>query len=102
MGRKSYTSIKSGRQGNQESASGLSRRDFMTGLGGVAVLNALPVRRASAETSQGPLNLARVAVPTSQTMRSENKISALNDGVIPENSFDRTHSLYALRSPSPE
>jgi DUF1680 family protein len=74
----------------------------MTGLGGVAVLNALPVRRASAEMSEGPLNLARVAVPTSQTMRSENKISALNDGVTPENSFDRTHSLYALRSPSPE
>jgi DUF1680 family protein len=29
-------------------------------------------------------------------MASENKISALNDGYTPVNSFDRTHSLYAL------
>lgn len=29
-------------------------------------------------------------------MQSENKISALNDGFVPENSFDRSHALYAL------
>ncbi|MGA7107221.1 MAG: beta-L-arabinofuranosidase domain-containing protein [Terracidiphilus sp.] len=97
MGKKSYTSIKSAR----ESASALSRRDFMTGLGGVAVLNAFPGKRALAESPQGSLNIARVAVPTSQTMRSENKISALNDGLTPENSFDRSHALYTLWSPSP-
>ena len=34
-------------------------------------------------------------------MRSENKISALNDGFAPENSFDRSHAHYALWSPSP-
>ncbi len=102
MGRKSYTSSKSRRQRNQESANRLSRRDFITGLGGVAVVNALSGRRASAETPQGPLNIARVAVPTSQTMRSENKISALNDGLTPGNSLDRSHALYALWSPSPE
>jgi hypothetical protein len=98
MGKKSYAR----RQRNQESANRLSRRDFITGLGGVAVVNALSGRRASAETPRGPLNIARVAVPTSQTMRSENKISALNDGLTPENSFDRSHALYALWSPSPE
>ena len=27
---------------------------------------------------------------------SENKISALNDGFVPENSFDRSHGFYAL------
>ena len=29
-------------------------------------------------------------------MVSENKISALNDELVPQNSFDRTHALYAL------
>ena len=42
------------------------------------------------------VNIARVAVPTSLTIASENKISALNDGFAPENSFDRSHGLYAL------
>jgi uncharacterized protein len=102
MGRKSYTSIEAGRQETRESASGLSRRDFMSALGSAAALTALAGRGVSAQTPQGPLNIARVAVPTSETMRSENKISALNDDVTPENSLDRTHSLYALRSPSPE
>ncbi|HUD53838.1 MAG TPA: beta-L-arabinofuranosidase domain-containing protein [Terracidiphilus sp.] len=55
----------------------------------------------SAQTTQGPLNIARVAVPTARTMQSENKISALNDGFVPENSFDRSHALYALWT-SPE
>jgi DUF1680 family protein len=102
MRRKSNNSIKPGRHGIQKSPNALSRRDFITGLGGVAVVNALSGRRASAETPQGPLNIARVAIPTSQTMRSENKISALNDGLTPENSFDRSHALYALWSRSPE
>ena len=35
-------------------------------------------------------------------MRSENKISALNDGIAPENSFDRSHAIYTLWSQSPE
>lgn len=102
MDKESYGSIQSGQQGDRESTSELSRRDFIAGLGGIAVLNALPARRVSAEAPQGPLNIARVAIPTSQTMRSENKISALNDGITPENSFDRSHALYTLWSPSPE
>ncbi len=43
------------------------------------------------------LNIARVAVPSSLTPLSENKISALNDGFTPENSSDRSHGIYALR-----
>ena len=50
----------------------------------------------SAQTTEGPVNVARVAIPTARTMQSENKISALNDGFVPENSFDRSHALYAL------
>jgi DUF1680 family protein len=102
MGKKSNTSSKSARHANQHSANPLSRRDFITGLGGVAVVKTLSGGRASAETPRGPLNVARVAVPSSQAMRSENKISALNDGLTPESSFDRSHALYALWSPSPE
>jgi DUF1680 family protein len=102
MGRKSHRSRELGRKQRAQESSGLSRRDFMAGLGGVAVLNALPGSRAGAQTAEGPLNIARVAVPASQTMRSENKISALNDGFAPENSFDRSHPHYTLFSPTPE
>ncbi|MGA9671094.1 MAG: beta-L-arabinofuranosidase domain-containing protein [Terracidiphilus sp.] len=60
------------------------------------MLSVLPRSRAFAQAPQGSLNIARVAVPTSQIMTSENRISSLNDGFAPENSFDRTHALYAL------
>ena len=51
---------------------------------------------AFAHASENAVNLAPVAVPTSQVMTSENRISALNDGFTPENSLDRSHALYAL------
>ncbi len=73
-----------------------SRRDFLVGAGGSALLGILSTSRTFAQGSQSPLNIARVAVPTSQVRASENKISALNDGFKPLNSFDRTHALYAL------
>jgi hypothetical protein len=73
-----------------------NRREFLVGMGGTAVLGILSGPTALAQASQSALNIARVAVPTSQVMASENKISALNDGYTPVNSFDRTHSLYAL------
>src|ERR1035441_9049993 len=71
-----------------------SRREFL--VGGTAVLGLLSAPRAFSQTSQSPLNIARVAVPTSQVMASENKISALNDGFTPVDSFDRSHALYAV------
>jgi len=73
-----------------------SRRDFLAGLGGISVLTALSGTRALAQPPENTLNVARVAVPTSQTLMSENKISALNDGFIPANSLDRSHALYAV------
>jgi DUF1680 family protein len=73
-----------------------SRREFLAGLGSAAALTALSSTRALAQAHENALNVARVAVPTSQFMMSENKISALNDGFTPENSFDREHALYAL------
>ena len=76
--------------------SNFHRREFLAGVGGTAVLGVLSGSKALAQTSEGAVNLARVAVPTSQVMTSENRISSLNDGFTPENSLDRTHALYAL------
>ena len=79
-----------------------SRREFLVGVGGAAVLGALAPSGAFAQVAEGPLNIARVAIPTSQVMASENRISALNDGFTPADSFDRTHALYTVwadRSP---
>jgi hypothetical protein len=58
-----------------------SRREFLAGLGGTAVLTALSTSGALAQTPESAVNVARVAVPTSLTLSSENKIFALNDGL---------------------
>jgi hypothetical protein len=73
-----------------------SRREFLVGLGGTAMLTALSPKRAFAQAPDGVVNVARVAVPTSLTMASENKISALNDGFTPANSLDRSHPHFAV------
>ena len=84
--------------GNTTSSRGMapSRREFLVGAGGAAALGVLSGGQAFAQSSGGALNVARVAIPTSQVMMSENRISALNDGFTPENSLDRSHSLYTL------
>ncbi len=73
-----------------------SRREFLAGVGAAAMWTALGTSRAFAQAPDSALNVARVAISTSRFMMSENKISALNDGFTPENSFDRTHALFAL------
>ena len=84
----------------QDSPLGPSRREFLAGLGGAAVVTAMSGGRALAQTPESSLNVARVAIPTSMTMASENKISALNDGFTPANSLDRSHARYSLWSDS--
>jgi len=78
-----------------------SRREFLTGLAGAAVLTAIDGKRAMAADQSKVVNIARVAIPSSRTMLSENKISALNDDFTPESSFDRSHGIYALHSDGP-
>jgi DUF1680 family protein len=73
-----------------------NRREFLVGAGGAAVMSALSGKSAFAQAQPSSLNIARVAVPTAQVMTSENRISSLNDGFVPANSFDRSHALYAL------
>jgi uncharacterized protein len=77
----------------------LKRRNFLAGAAGTAVLAGLNCSRALALTgdTESELNLASVALPSSATLVSENKISALNDGFSPANSRDRENGFYAIR-----
>ncbi len=79
----------------------VSRRGFLAGAAGVAVLSGVAGADALGQGSDVPVNLARVAKASSLVTTSENKISALNDGVVPMNSHDRKNGLYAVR-PDPE
>ena len=77
----------------------LNRRSFLAGVGGTAVLAGLNRSRAFAlaAATDSDLNLARVAVPSSLTMLSENRISTLNDGFTPASSRDRKNGSYVIR-----
>ena len=75
---------------------GPNRREFVAGLAGAAVLGALSRTNASAQGAEATVNLASVAIPSSVVMTSENKITSLNDGFVPADSFDRSHGRYAL------
>jgi DUF1680 family protein len=73
-----------------------NRREFLVGLAGTAALASLAGQKAAAQNNGAVRNIAKVAVPSSIVIRSENKISALNDGFTPADSFDRTHGVYSL------
>src|SRR3569833_853305 len=81
---------------SKQPAASPTRRDFLTGVAGATVVAAISARHALAEAREAALNVARVAVPSSRSLISENKISALNDGFAPADSYDRTHALYSL------
>ncbi len=73
-----------------------SRREFLAGLTGAAVVTAVTGPKGVAQSPDRAINIARVAVPSSFIVSSENKISSLNDGFTPENSFDRSHGVYGV------
>jgi uncharacterized protein len=79
-----------------ESSSEPNRREFLVGLAGAAALASLAGTKATAQTNSSVLNIARVAIPSSIVIRSENKVGALNDGFAPADSFDRSHGVYGL------
>ncbi len=79
-----------------ETPSGPNRREFLAGLAGAAALASLAGSKATAQTNGTVLNIARVAVPSSIVIRSENKAGALNDGFAPVDSFDRSHGVYGM------
>lgn len=74
----------------------LSRRAFVETLAEAAAFAAAGGTQAEAQTANAPVNLARVAVATSMTESSENKLGWLNDGATPANSRDRKTGAYRV------
>src|ERR1700728_3155603 len=72
----------------------LDRRNFLAGMAGTALLAAVRPSRTLAQTIDEPVNLAKVATPSSLYTSGDTKISALNDGNIPANSRDQLHGSY--------
>ena len=60
-----------------------NRREFLLGLTGAAAAAAFAGQKGIAQSTDHALNIAQVAVPSSLTIVSENKISAVNDGFMP-------------------
>ena len=52
-----------------------NRREFLAGLTGAAVVAAVTGPKGVAQSPDRALNIARVAIPSSLTITSENKIS---------------------------
>ncbi|HTJ30390.1 MAG TPA: beta-L-arabinofuranosidase domain-containing protein, partial [Acidobacteriaceae bacterium] len=74
-----------------------NRRDFLAGIAGTALLAGIAPQDALAQNEQtDSVNLARVAALSALSHSSENKLSALNDGFTPADSYDRAHGIYAL------
>jgi DUF1680 family protein len=73
-----------------------NRREFLAAITGTAIMAGAASKDLVAQTDNHSVNLARVAVPSSFSITSENKVSALNDGFVPADSFDRSHGVYAL------
>ena len=74
--------------------SSLNRRDFLAAIAGTALLTAVGPREAFAANADEPVNLAKIATPSSLYTSGDTSISALNDGKTPANSHDRGNGSY--------
>jgi uncharacterized protein len=72
----------------------LNRRNFLAAIAGTALFTAVDPAVAFARTADEPVNLAKVATPSSLYTSGDTKISALNDGKTPANSHDREQGSY--------
>ena len=72
----------------------LNRRNFLAGMAGTALLAAANRSEAFASGVDAPVNLAKVAAPSSLYTSGDCKISALNDGLTPANSHDNEQGSY--------
>lgn len=81
--------------------SSINRRSFLTTVSGMACLIGTPLLHAesllAAQDETHPANLARVATASSVVVSSENRLTALNDDVLPASSEDRRAGVFALR-----
>src|SRR5579863_5280510 len=73
----------------------LNRRTFLVGALGVAFGTALGRPKAWAFClDYGPVNLAKVAKPSSLYTSGDTRVGAMNDGFDPKNSADNSHGSY--------
>src|SRR5580700_3510495 len=73
----------------------LSRRTFL--VGALSLVFAAPIGKAlafGAIKSDEPVNLAKVAKPSSSYTSGDTRVSAMNDGFEPKNSADDQHGSY--------
>jgi len=73
----------------------LNRRTFLVGAAGFAVTATLGTRFAfGLSQPDQPVNLAKVAHPSSSYTSGDTRVSAMNDGFEPRNSADNEHGSY--------
>jgi uncharacterized protein len=73
----------------------INRRHFLAGVTGAALISAFDRSRAFAEVMGNTVvNLAKVATATASYTSGDTKLSALNNGVVPESSRDRRQGAY--------
>jgi uncharacterized protein len=75
----------------------MDRRAFIAGAAGTVALASVDASCGFAQYPVNAVNLAKVATPSCLITTSENRISAVNDGIIPRNSLDHGSGLYAIR-----
>src|SRR5215472_5715431 len=71
-----------------------SRRSFLAGVGGAAVVAATAPFASPLWAEDAPVNLAVVAKPSSLYISGDTKLSALNDGLVPTNSRDASRGSF--------
>jgi DUF1680 family protein len=81
---------------NSEPGLTFNRRGFLAGLAGAAVLAGIENPWAFSQSGATEVNLAKVAVASSNCGASYSHISALNDGVVPASSQDRTTAFFSI------
>ncbi len=71
-----------------------SRRNFLAGVAGTAIVAAAGPFASDAWGGEAPVNLAVVATPSSPYISGDTKLAALNDGLTPAASGDDSHGSY--------
>jgi DUF1680 family protein len=95
---KDSMSHKKSKASTEDTEPGLTfnRRGFLTGLAGAAVLASVESPWAFSQAGATEVNLAKVAIASSNCGTSYSHISALNDGVVPASSLDRTVAFFSI------
>lgn len=71
-----------------------SRRTFLAGVAGTAFVAATGPLASNAWAEETPINLAKVATPSSLFTSGDTRLSALNDGLVPASSRDARRGAF--------